>query len=198
MVVVSMVHGPCGILYSESPCMIETKCTTRFPRTLLASIITVSDGYPLYRRHSAQDNGRAISLKVRNVDVVVSNSWIVPYSPFLLKIFKAHCNVVSCTRRFRDTSHERPVDAWNAPTFACVGCGPTSFEYRRTEDGFVCSTYRDACQRLRLIEKDVHWYHTLAYTVATFRPFKSDRCLSSFQFASLRTQPIYGTNTNET
>lgn len=35
-------------------------------------------------------------MKVNNKDVVVDNSWIVPYSPLLSKTFKAHCNVEYC------------------------------------------------------------------------------------------------------
>lgn len=41
-------------------------------------------------------NGRTISMKVKGNNVVVDNSWIVPYSPLLSKTFKAHCNVEFC------------------------------------------------------------------------------------------------------
>ena len=32
-------------------------------------------------------------------------------------------------------------------------------------NGEVCATYRQACQRLHLLEDDVHWDHTLADAV---------------------------------
>lgn len=96
VVTTNMIHGPCGDHNRESPCMIEKKCSKRYPRALLANTITGNDGYPLYRRRSAQDNGRTITLKVKNKDIVVDNSWIVPYSPLLSKTFKAHCNVEYC------------------------------------------------------------------------------------------------------
>ena len=35
--------------------------------------------------------------------------------------------------------------------------GPTSFQFLRNIDGELCSTYREACQRLHLLEDDVHW-----------------------------------------
>lgn len=35
-------------------------------------------------------------MKVKGNNVVVDNSWIVPYSPLLSKTFKAHCNVEFC------------------------------------------------------------------------------------------------------
>jgi len=63
---------------------------------LLADTITGNDDYLLYRRRSAEDNGRTITLKLKNMDVEVDNSWIVSYSTFLSKTFKAHCNVKYC------------------------------------------------------------------------------------------------------
>lgn len=92
----NMIHGPCGEHNRESPCMIENKCSKRYPRALLADTITGNDGYPHYRRRSVEDNGRTITLQVKNKNVVVNNSWIVPYSPLLSKTFKAHCNVEYC------------------------------------------------------------------------------------------------------
>ncbi|KAF2903263.1 hypothetical protein ILUMI_02923 [Ignelater luminosus] len=77
----NMIHGPCGEHNPESPCMIDNKCSKRYPRALLADTITGNDGYPQYRRRSIEDNGRTITLQVKNNDVVVNNSWIIPYSP---------------------------------------------------------------------------------------------------------------------
>lgn len=39
--------------------------------------------------------------------------------------------------------------------------GPQSFQNLRTVDGELCVKYRDACQRLRLLEDDTHWDATL-------------------------------------
>lgn len=62
----SMIHGPCGAININSPCMKDGKCTKRYPRALISETITGNDGYPLYRRRSTEDNGRQIMLKVRN------------------------------------------------------------------------------------------------------------------------------------
>ena len=35
--------------------------------------------------------------------------------------------------------------------------GPTSFRFLRNVEGELCATYREACQRLHLLEDDVHW-----------------------------------------
>lgn len=40
--------------------------------------------------------------------------------------------------------------------------GPTSFNSLRTVDGVLCATFREACQRLYLLENDSHWDLTLA------------------------------------
>lgn len=39
--------------------------------------------------------------------------------------------------------------------------GPTSFQQLRTVDGELCGSYREACQRLQLLENDAHWDQTL-------------------------------------
>lgn len=91
-----MIHGPCGLLNQNSPCMSDGKCTKRYPKDLVAETITGNDGYPLYRRRSTADGGKSIHLKVRSNDLEVDNRWVVPYSPLLSKTFKAHINVEYC------------------------------------------------------------------------------------------------------
>lgn len=45
--------------------------------------------------------------------------------------------------------------------------GPTSFQNLRTVDGELCATYREACERLRLLEDDIHWDYTLQDAVTS-------------------------------
>ncbi|XP_028966748.1 uncharacterized protein LOC114828104, partial [Galendromus occidentalis] len=96
VVIKNMVHGPCGVFNTKSPRMKDGFCTKRYPRELLAETMTGNDGYPLCRRRSAEDGGKTFTLKVRSSDIEVDNRWIVPYSPILSKIFKAHINVEYC------------------------------------------------------------------------------------------------------
>lgn len=96
IVIKNMIHGPCGNFNKESPCMVDGKCSKRYPRALTADTITGNDGYPLYRRRSPDDNGRTTTLRVHHQEINVDNCWIVPYSPLLSKTFKAHCNVEYC------------------------------------------------------------------------------------------------------
>lgn len=96
VVIKNMIHGPCGTLNQNSPCMMDGKCSKRYPRTLISETITGNDGYPLYRRRSTADNGRSSIIKLNQQDIEIDNRWIVPYSPILSKTFKAHINVKSC------------------------------------------------------------------------------------------------------
>jgi hypothetical protein len=93
-----MIHGPCGTLNPQSPCMKEGKCTKRYPRQLLDETQTGSDGYPLYRRRKPGAGGFTTNLRMRGhvEPVEVDNKWIVPYCPLLSKMFDAHINVESC------------------------------------------------------------------------------------------------------
>ncbi|XP_050340837.1 uncharacterized protein LOC126767347 [Bactrocera neohumeralis] len=91
VVITNMINEPCGAINPQSPCMVDGKCSKRYPQNL-----TGKDGYPLYRRRSFDDGGRTITVKVKGNDFVVDNSWVVPYSPLLSKTFRAHCNVEYC------------------------------------------------------------------------------------------------------
>lgn len=88
-----MIHGPCGICNLKSPCMVDKKCTKRYPRTFVQETQTGGDGYPLYRRRKPEDGGKTLVVKVKGVDVTIDNRWVVPNCPFLSKIFDAHINV---------------------------------------------------------------------------------------------------------
>lgn len=91
-----MIHHPCGELNLNSPCMIDGKCSERYPRELTSDTITGNDGYQLYRRRSPDDNSHTTTIRIRNQDIDVDHRWIVPYSPLLSKIFEAHINVEYC------------------------------------------------------------------------------------------------------
>ncbi|KAI8419999.1 hypothetical protein MSG28_008599 [Choristoneura fumiferana] len=94
----SMIHGPCGVLNPASPCMKDRKCSKKYPRALLKETQTNDNGYPLYRRRGPEEGGRTVTITVRGTaqEVVVDNSWVVPYSPLLSKMFNAHINMEFC------------------------------------------------------------------------------------------------------
>lgn len=88
IVTTQMEHGPCGALNPLSPCMVDGKCTKRYPRPLVAETVTGNDGYPVYRRRSKEDNGRTIKVKVQNQEIEIGNELIVPYCPLLSRLPK--------------------------------------------------------------------------------------------------------------
>nr|XP_047144698.1 uncharacterized protein LOC124818197 [Hydra vulgaris] len=84
-----MIHGPCGILNPNSPCMKDGVCSKNYPKDFNVNTVAVHNGYPRYRR---RDNGLVINIKGNNVD----NRWVVPYNPWLSKKYQAHINVEAC------------------------------------------------------------------------------------------------------
>ncbi|GFR14530.1 ATP-dependent DNA helicase [Trichonephila clavata] len=48
--------------------------------------------------------------------------------------------------------------------------GPTSFQELKTVNGHVCATFREACQKLNLLENDAYWDISLADASNTAQP----------------------------
>ena len=84
-----MMHGPCGISNSKSPCMEDGKCIKRFPKEFVEKTFA-GEGYPNYRR---RNDGKYVTKN----GVPLDNKWIVPYNPYLTKNYNAHINVEICT-----------------------------------------------------------------------------------------------------
>ncbi|XP_055527993.1 uncharacterized protein LOC129720539 [Wyeomyia smithii] len=95
-----MVHGPCGTLNPNSPCMVNGKCSKGYPKQYLSETMSGNDGYPQYRRRKPEEGGFCTKMQMKTSqgfhEVEIDNRWVVPYSPLLSKIFHAHINVESC------------------------------------------------------------------------------------------------------
>ncbi|XP_054746013.1 uncharacterized protein LOC129250420 [Anastrepha obliqua] len=50
--------------------------------------------------------------------------------------------------------------------------GPLSFQNIRTVNGQICTTFREACMKLHLLEDDTHWNDTLTDSAASSTPFQ--------------------------
>ena len=87
-----MVHGPCGTINYNSPCMVNGKCSKDYPKQFKFETQFAEDGYPSYRRRKPEDGGFDAIVGTHEVD----NRWIVPYSPILSRTFNAHINVEFC------------------------------------------------------------------------------------------------------
>ena len=86
-----MIHGPCGIHNSKSPCMVDGKCTKQYPRALQPQTTRNNDGYPIYRR-------RVQNISFTNhAGVNIDNTWVVPHNVALATLFDCYINVEICS-----------------------------------------------------------------------------------------------------
>ena len=94
-----MVHGPCGSEHPKAPCMQRKYenapliCSKHYPRDFSDTTVVNEDGYPTYRRRRVVD-GAEVTWGDR---FTFTNQWVVPYNPFLTRLFEAHINVEVCT-----------------------------------------------------------------------------------------------------
>ncbi|XP_042005880.1 uncharacterized protein LOC121754618 [Salvia splendens] len=86
-----MMHGPCGVVRKSSPCMVNGRCSTYFPKKYLAVTSIDEDGYPAYRR---RDNGRIVVTD----GVPLDNRYVVPHNRYLLMKYGGHVNVEWCNQ----------------------------------------------------------------------------------------------------
>jgi hypothetical protein len=85
-----MIHGPCGRLNQNSPCMKDGQCKKRYPKEFVEETRQGNDSYPQYRRQFHEP----VSL---NRNIHVDNRWVVPYNPWLLLKYDCHINVEVCS-----------------------------------------------------------------------------------------------------
>uniref|UniRef100_A0A452YN05 ATP-dependent DNA helicase n=1 Tax=Aegilops tauschii subsp. strangulata TaxID=200361 RepID=A0A452YN05_AEGTS len=90
MVVKHMMHGSCGNLNPKNVCMQDLKCKSKYPRPFNQNTLQGKDSYPVYRR---RDDGRQAKIRRQMLD----NRWVVPYNPYLLRMFNCHINVEVCS-----------------------------------------------------------------------------------------------------
>eukprot|EP00959_Pyramimonas_sp_CCMP1952_P116497 2434828-Pyramimonas_sp.AAC.1 len=81
-----MIHGPCGALNPQCPCVKDGLCTTRYPKAFRTQTNANLNGYPEYRRREtcplhAVKNG------------VLDAHNVVPCSGYLLEQLDCHVNV---------------------------------------------------------------------------------------------------------
>ena len=100
LVITQMMHGPCGSINPNSPCMIDGKCDKDYPKDFSnETIVEDIDGYPKYRRRSPEDGGGQF-MKTRHNQTnwcEMDNRNVIPYNAFLLKTLNCHINVEYCS-----------------------------------------------------------------------------------------------------
>ncbi|GBN07178.1 hypothetical protein AVEN_90312-1 [Araneus ventricosus] len=82
------VHGPCGTININSPCMRDGQCCKSFLKQFKDDTEENVNGYPIYRRRATEP--------VQVGKYSIDNRWVVSYNPWLIKKFNAHINVEVC------------------------------------------------------------------------------------------------------
>lgn len=86
-----MIHGPCGDVNKNSPCMEKGKCKKHFPKKFFNQTSVDNDRYLMYRQ---RNNGAFVEKKGIKLD----NYFAVPYNRNLLVKFDAHINIEICNQ----------------------------------------------------------------------------------------------------
>ncbi|GBM93943.1 hypothetical protein AVEN_273616-1 [Araneus ventricosus] len=85
-----MVHGPCGTININSPCMRDGQCCKSFTKQIKDDTEENVNGYPIYRRR--------VTEPVQVGKYSIDNRWVVPYNPWLLKKFNPHVGVCASVK----------------------------------------------------------------------------------------------------
>ena len=100
IVMSNMVHGPCGSINPQSPCMQDGHCSKKYPKQYNSETQLGADSYPLYKRSSPDNGGQVSTISMRiggsRINQEVDNRWIVSYNKLLLRSMNCHCNVELC------------------------------------------------------------------------------------------------------
>ncbi|KAK9668428.1 hypothetical protein RND81_13G060000 [Saponaria officinalis] len=89
-----MMHGPCGPLNPECPCMKHPsnigRCKYEFPKKMTDTTTNNAEGYPVYQR---RETGETAFIRKHRLN----NGWVIPYNPYLLALFDCHLNIEVCS-----------------------------------------------------------------------------------------------------
>ena len=87
------IHGPCGNLNRNSPCVDGGHYTKNCAKQLQDETRVTESSCPLYMRRSPENGGRKHTKRVCGSEISVDSSFIVPYNPILFLRYHTHVNV---------------------------------------------------------------------------------------------------------
>ena len=100
LVLKHMIHGPCDLTGSGYSCRRNANtsvCGKGFPHEF-ADVTDIGEAiYPSYRRRSPEHGGETGRKRINRKVTTIDNSWVVPYSLYLLMKYQSHINVQYCS-----------------------------------------------------------------------------------------------------
>ncbi len=87
LVVKMMICGPCSHgLNSRLSCVQDCACKRGFIKLFSDATLMTENSFPNSRMRSPKNGGFTAIKFIWGTPVVIENRWVVPYSPYLLKI----------------------------------------------------------------------------------------------------------------
>ncbi|KAJ0604200.1 putative DNA helicase Pif1, P-loop containing nucleoside triphosphate hydrolase [Helianthus annuus] len=149
-----MIHGPCGNANLSCPCMVDKRCSKRFPKKFSAQTIIDSSGFPVYRR-------RDCGITVIKKGVQLDNRSVVPYNKSLLRRYQAHINVEWCNQAGSIKYLFKYINKGPDRATAVVFCEAEGTSIQKPKDEikeYYDCRYISACEASwRIFSNEVHY-----------------------------------------
>ncbi|XP_022003818.1 ATP-dependent DNA helicase RRM3-like [Helianthus annuus] len=149
-----MIHGPCGNANLSCPCMVDKRCSKRFPKKFSTQTIIDSSGFPVYRR---RDCGRTVIKK----GVQLDNRSVVPYNKSLLRRYQTHINVEWCNQAGSIKYLFKYINKGPDRATAVVFCEAEGSSIQKPKDEikeYYDCRYISACEASwRILSNEVHY-----------------------------------------